>query len=70
MTESRKRGGKKAHNKRIKARKQLLKAAQKKYMQMFESKMKELKEKFSEEDLNVNVNGVEVPFEVVETKEQ
>lgn len=51
MPESRKRGGKKAHNKRIAKRNQKIQGAQKKfkeaYTKMFEEKMEELQNKFS-----------------------
>lgn len=64
----------KEHRKKVAARNQKIKAQQKKmekeYMKMFETQMELLKDKFSGEtnDLNINVNGEEVPFEVVQTK--
>lgn len=56
MPKSRKRGGQKAHNKRVNARNAKLRGVQKKmreaYSKMFESKMQELQGKFS--DMNEN----------------
>ena len=51
MPQSKKRGGKKAHNKRVKSRNEQIKNAQKKmkelYTQMFQQKMEELQGSFS-----------------------
>ncbi len=62
--------GKKAkeHRKKVAARNQRIKADQKKmqkvYQEMFEKQMNKLQEQFGD-DLNVNVNGESVPFEVI-----
>jgi hypothetical protein len=77
MPQSRKRGGKKAHNKRVKVRNEKLAQDRKKmnklYAEMMEQKLKEFQEKFSgmtenEETLNVENTTQEVIVE--EVKEQ
>jgi hypothetical protein len=77
MPQSKKRGGKKAHNKRVKARNERLAQERKKmnklYAEMMEQKLKELQEKFSgmtesDETLNVENTAQEVNNE--EVKEQ
>jgi len=67
---------KKEHRKKVAARNQRIKSEQKKmqkeYMKMFESQMEQLKAKFSgetEDDLNISVDGTEIPFEVVKPNE-
>ncbi len=76
MPQSRKRGGKKAHNKRVKVRNEKLAQDRKKmnklYAEMMEQKLKEFQEKFSgmtenEETLNVeNTTQEEIVEEVKE----
>jgi ABC-type phosphate transport system auxiliary subunit len=70
--------GKKAkeHRKKVAARNQKIKAEhkkiQKEYMKMFESQLEQLKAKFSSEtenDLNIAIEGEEIPFEVLKTNE-
>ena len=72
--------GKKAkeHRKKVQARNERIKAEQKKmqkmYQEMFEKKMNEFQNKFSGETvdgerLSVNVNGGEVPFEIINPNE-
>jgi hypothetical protein len=72
--------GKKAkeHRKKVQARNERIKAEQKKmqkmYQEMFEKKMIEFQNKFSGETvdgerLSVNVNGGEVPFEIINPNE-
>jgi hypothetical protein len=77
MPQSRKRGGKKAHNKRVKVRNEKLAQDRKKmnklYAEMMEQKLKEFQEKFSgmtenEETLNFENTTQEVIVE--EVKEQ
>ena len=77
MPQSRKRGGKKAHNKRVKVRNEKLAQDRKKmnklYAEMMEQKLKEFQEKFSgmtenEETLNAENTTQEVIVE--EVKEQ
>lgn len=64
MPTSRKRGGKKAHNRRIKARNQKIQGAQKKmketYTKMFDEKMKELQEKFSGMSENEDLSAQDI----------
>ena len=62
--------GKKAkeHRKKVAARNQKIKADQKRfqkeYQAMFEKQMAEMQKKF-ESEMNVDVNGQSIPFEVV-----
>lgn len=62
--------GKKAkeHRKKVAARNQKIQAEQKKmrkvYQEMFEKKFEEL------QNLNVEVNGVETPFEIIQTSQE
>jgi len=66
----------KQHKQKLAVRNEKIKAQQKKmqkeYMKMFESQMEQLKTKFSgetEDDLNISVDGTEIPFEVVKPNE-
>jgi len=66
----------KQHKQKLAVRNEKIKAQQKKmqkeYMKMFESQMEQLKAKFSgetEDDLNISVDGTEIPFEVVKPNE-
>lgn len=64
----------KNHKQKVNVRNQKIKSQQEKlkqeYTKMFESQMEQFKSKFSGEtgNLNIDVNGQEIPFEVVETK--
>lgn len=64
MPSSRKRGGKKAHNKRVKARNQKLKGVQKKmnetYAKMFQEKLDELQNKFSGLTENDELDAIQI----------
>lgn len=74
MPKSRVRGGQKAHNKRIKNRNMRLgiqkSAVQKKFNELFEAQMKELKEKYSAEIVSENkdIESSEVVENVVNLK--
>lgn len=77
MPQSRKRGGKKAHNKRVHARNQRLgqerNRMNKLYTEMMEQKLKEFQDKFSgltENTEESDVTNIETVAEVVESKEQ
>lgn len=77
MPQSKKRGGKKAHNKRVKARNERLAQERKKmnklYAEMMEQKLKELQEKFSgmtESEETLNVEGTAQEVNNKEVKEQ
>ena len=77
MPQSRKRGGKKAHNKRVKARNQRLGQERNKmnklYTEMMEQKLKEFQDKFSgltENTEESDVTDIETSIEVVESEEQ
>lgn len=68
----------KAHRKKVQARNQRIKGEQKKmqkqYQEMFEKQMLEFQNKFSadtidEQSIGVNVNGQEMPFEVINSEE-
>lgn len=77
MPQSRKRGGKKAHNKRVKDRNERLAQERKKmnklYAEMMEQKLKELQEKFSgmtESEETLNIEGTAQEVNNKEVKEQ
>jgi ketosteroid isomerase-like protein len=64
----------KNHKQKVNQRNQKIKGLQvkmqKEYTKMFEAQMEQFKSKISgnTNDLNINVNGEEVPFEVIQTK--
>lgn len=70
MPQSRKRGGKKAHNKRVKARNQKLELDRKKmnklYSEMMEQKLKEFTDKFSGLTENEELNAENITDVVVD----
>ena len=77
MPQSRKRGGKKAHNKRVQARNQRLgqerNRMNKLYTEMMEQKLREFQDKFSgltENTEESDVTNIETVAEVVESNEQ
>ena len=75
MPTSRKRGGKKNHQKKVNRRNEMIlgerKKIQKKYNQMFENYLSELQNNISgktENNINVNLDGQNLPFEIVDTQ--
>lgn len=75
MPTSRKRGGKKNHQKKVNRRNEMIlgerKKIQKKYEQMFENYLSELQNNISgktENNINVNLDGRNLPFEIVDTQ--
>jgi ketosteroid isomerase-like protein len=64
----------KNHKQKVNQRNQKIKGLQvkmqKEYTKMFEEQMEVFKSKFSAQtsDININADGEEIPFEVVETK--
>ena len=75
MPTSRKRGGKKNHQKKVNRRNEMIlgerKKIQKKYNQMFENYLSELQNNISgktENNINVNLDGQNLPFEIVDAQ--
>lgn len=72
MAKSRKRGGQKAHNQRIKTRNQKIWSEQRKMQEkiksFYEEKLAELKNQSLENELSVNLDDKQIPISVVDSE--